>query len=72
MDFVIYFVVNVANVNDAPVVSNAIPNQSLSEHFVTEDIIITSVFTDPDLRVGVASNGDLVEIHTGLAAEGGF
>jgi len=42
------FDVNVANVNDAPIVQNPIPDQMLNEYFGTRDISIGNVFFDKD------------------------
>ncbi len=42
------FVLTVNNVNDAPVVSSAIPDQDLDEHFGTRTFNLATVFSDPD------------------------
>jgi len=43
------FVVTVNNVNDSPVVSSPIDNQSLNEYFGSATIDVSGVFVDPDI-----------------------
>lgn len=60
------FDVIVANVNDAPVVDNTLPDQTLNENFGTLDIDISNVFFDKDgddlTIVPVSSNTSVVTV----------
>ncbi len=74
------FDVIVANVNDAPVVANALPDRTLEENFGTLDIDISNVFSDKDndalTIVPVSSNPGVVGVSlTGTTltlSEGGL
>ena len=71
------FTVTVNNVNDQPVVENPLADRELDEHFGTETIDLTPVFSDPDLNdiltyeatssddgvVSVSISGALLTLH---------